>query len=150
MIGSLRVWDRRLRPCPAVYKAPPPPAAKAGTAGFLPGRRSEMILPQVHSKEAAMPLFIMSINWTEQGIRTIKDWPKRMGDTHAFAKKVGVEVQEVYLTAGEYDLIAVVDAAGDDNIAKFALGLGVNGNVRTKTARAWSESELRKMVSELP
>ena len=86
-----------------------------------------------------MPLFIMSMNWTEQGIRTIKDWPKRMGDTHAFAKKVGVEVKEVYLTAGEYDLIAIVDAANDDNIAKFALGLGVNGNVRTKTARAWSE-----------
>jgi hypothetical protein len=41
-----------------------------------------------------MPLFIMSMSWSEQGIRTIKDWPKRMGDTHAFAKKVGVEVKE--------------------------------------------------------
>ena len=97
-----------------------------------------------------MPLFIMSMNWTEQGVRTIKDWPKRMGDTHAFAKKVGVEVKEVYLTAGEYDLIAIVDAANDDSIAKFALGIGANGNVRTRTARAWTKSELRKMVSELP
>jgi uncharacterized protein with GYD domain len=30
-------------------------------------------------KEAPMPLFILSMNWTEQGIRTIKDWPKRLG-----------------------------------------------------------------------
>jgi uncharacterized protein with GYD domain len=97
-----------------------------------------------------MPLFIMSINWTEQGVRTIKDWPKRMNDTNALAKQVGVEVKEVYLTAGDYDLITIVDAANDDNIAKFALGLGAKGNVRTKTARAWSEAELRKMVSELP
>ena len=97
-----------------------------------------------------MPLFIMSMSWSEQGIRTIKDWPKRMGDTHAFAKKVGVEVKEVYLTTGEYDLVAFVDAPNDDNIAKFALGIGANGNVRTRTARAWTEPELRKMVSELP
>jgi uncharacterized protein with GYD domain len=97
-----------------------------------------------------MAQFIMFMNWTEQGIRTIKDWPKRMADTHAYAKKVGVEVREVYLTAGEHDLVALVDAANDDNIAKFALGIGVNGNVRTRTARAWSEAELRKMASELP
>jgi uncharacterized protein with GYD domain len=97
-----------------------------------------------------MAHFIMSMNWTEQGIRTIKDWPKRMGDTHALAQKVGVEVKQVFLTAGEYDLIAVVETANDDNIAKFALGIGVNGNVRTRTARAWSEAELRKLVSELP
>ena len=95
-------------------------------------------------------MFIVSINWTEQGIRTIKDWPKRMSETTALAQQVGVEVKETYLTAGDYDLIAIVDAANDDNIAKFALGLGIRGNVRTRTARAWSEAELRKMVAELP
>jgi uncharacterized protein with GYD domain len=101
-------------------------------------------------KEAPMPLFILSMNWTEQGIRTIKDWPKRLSETHAFAKKVGVEVKETYLTAGEYDLIAIIDAANDDNMARFALGIGQNGNVRTRTARAWTEPELQKMISELP
>jgi uncharacterized protein with GYD domain len=97
-----------------------------------------------------MPMFIMSINWTEQGVRTIRNWPQRMTDAQDYAKKVGVEIKDVYLTAGDHDLVVILDAKNDDNIAKFALGIGANGNVRTKTARAWKESELRKLVSELP
>jgi uncharacterized protein with GYD domain len=97
-----------------------------------------------------MPVFIMSINWTEQGIRTIKDWPKRMSDARDYGKKVGVEIKDVYLTSGDNDLVAILDTANDDNVAKFALGMGGKGNIRTKTVRAWTEAELRKMVSELP
>ena len=97
-----------------------------------------------------MPLFMMSMNWTEQGIRTIRDWPKRIADARAFAKKVGVEIKDVYLTSGDNDLIAILAAPDADSVAKFALGVGAHGNVRTKTAHAWTETELAKMISELP
>ena len=97
-----------------------------------------------------MPLFIMSMNWTEQGIKTIRDWPKRMKDARSFAKKVGVKIKDVYLTCGDYDLIAVLDAPSADNVARFALGVGAYGNVRTRTAPAWTESELAKLVTDLP
>jgi len=46
--------------------------------------------------------------------------------------------------------VLLVDTASGDNIAKFALALGAVGNVRTRTARAWSEAEFVKLVSELP
>lgn len=49
-------------------------------------------------------------------------------------------------TLGEADAVV----ASGDNIAKFALALGAAGNVRTRTARAWSEAEFVKLVSELP
>ena len=94
--------------------------------------------------------FIVSINWTEQGIRTIKDWPKRMGAARELAKKVGVEIKEVYLTSGDHDLVAIIDTASDDSVAKFALAMGGVGNVRTNTVRAWSEAEFVKLVGELP
>ena len=97
-----------------------------------------------------MPMFIMSLNWTEQGIRTIRDWPKRVADARAYAKKVGVEIKEVYLTSGDHDLVTILETPNGDNVAKFALGLGMVGNVRTKTVRAWSEAELQKFVAELP
>jgi len=97
-----------------------------------------------------MPLFIMSMSWTEKGISTIRDWPKRMKDARSFAKKVNVKIKDVYLTMGDYDLIAVLEASKSDNIAKFALGVGAHGNVRTKTARAWTEPQLATLVSELP
>jgi uncharacterized protein with GYD domain len=97
-----------------------------------------------------MPLFIMSMSWTEKGIHTIRDWPKRAGDARSFGKKVGVTIKNVYLTSGEHDLIAVLEAADADSIAKFALGVGAHGNVRTKTAHAWDETELAKFVADLP
>ncbi len=97
-----------------------------------------------------MPLFIMSLSWTEQGIKTIRDWKKRMGDARTYAKKVGVEIKDVYLTTGDYDLIVVMQAPSADNVARFALGVGAHGNVRSKTAQAWTEAELVKFVADLP
>jgi uncharacterized protein with GYD domain len=93
---------------------------------------------------------MLSLNWTDQGARGIKDAPKRVQASRELAKKVGVEVKQVYLTSGDSDLVVFIDAANGDNVAKFALALGSLGNVRTRTARAWSEAEYLKMVSELP
>jgi uncharacterized protein with GYD domain len=104
---------------------------------------------KVHTKEASMQ-FIISLNWTEQGIRTVKESPRRARAARELASKVGVEIKEVYLTSGENDLILLLETQSGDNAAKFALALGSLGNVRTRTARAWSESEYQKLVSELP
>jgi uncharacterized protein with GYD domain len=97
-----------------------------------------------------MPTFMMSLNWTDQGIRAIKDSPKRSEAARDLAKKVGVEIKHLYLTAGDTDLVLFVDAPSGENVAKFALALSSLGNVRTRTARAWSAEEYRKIVSELP
>ena len=35
------------------------------------------------------------MNWTEQGIRSVKDAPKRAEASKELAKKVGVEIKEV-------------------------------------------------------
>lgn len=95
-------------------------------------------------------LFISSINWTEQGIRNVKDAPKRAQAARDIAKKVGVEFKELYLTSGETDLVAILETANGDNVAKFAMAIGALGNVRTRTARAWTETEMQKLISELP
>ena len=95
-------------------------------------------------------LFVMSINFTDQGIRNIKDGPKRAKAARELAKKMGVEIKQVYLTSGESDLLVIAEAKNGDNVAKFALTLGSKGNVRTRTARAWTEPEYAKLISELP
>ena len=95
-------------------------------------------------------LFIVSINWTEQGIRTVKDAPKRAQAARDLGKKMGVDIKQIYLTSGEHDLVAIVETANGDNMAKFAMTLGAMGNVRTSTARAWTEPEFHKLISELP
>jgi uncharacterized protein with GYD domain len=95
-------------------------------------------------------LFMLSINFTDQGLRSIKDAPKRTQGARDLAKKVGVDIKQIYLSSGESDLITIVDAPSGDNIAKMALALGSLGNVRTRTSRLWSEAEYMKIVSELP
>jgi uncharacterized protein with GYD domain len=100
--------------------------------------------------EDLMPTFILSLNWTDQGIRGVKDAPKRSQAARELAKKLGVEVKQIYLTSGENDLLIIVDAPSGDNVAKFALATGSLGNVRTRTARAWSEPEFQQLISELP
>jgi uncharacterized protein with GYD domain len=97
-----------------------------------------------------MPMFILSLNWTDQGIRSVKEAPKRSQAARELASKVGVEIKQLYLTSGEDDLLAIVDTSNGDNVAKFALALSALGNVRTRTARAWPEAEFQKLISELP
>jgi uncharacterized protein with GYD domain len=97
-----------------------------------------------------MPLFIVAINWTDQGIRAVKDAPKRSQAAKELAKKVGINIKEIYLTSGENDLLAIIDAPSGDNVAKFAMAIGSQGNVRTKSSRAWTEAEYTKLISELP
>jgi uncharacterized protein with GYD domain len=100
--------------------------------------------------EDAMPLFICMINWTEQGIRAVKDSPKRAQAARELAKKLGVEMKELYLTSGDSDLLVILEAANGDSVAKFALAIGAQGSVRTRTCRAWREAEYQKLIAELP
>ena len=97
-----------------------------------------------------MALFIVSINWTDQGIRSVKDAPKRSRAAKDLAKKLRVEIKQIYLTSGDSDLVAIIDAPSGDNVAKLAMALGAQGNIRTKTARAWTEPEFTKLIAELP
>ena len=97
-----------------------------------------------------MPTFIITGTWTDQGIRAVKEVPKRAQAARDLAKKLGVDIKQVYLTSGESDLLIIVETANVDNIPKFAMALGSLGNVRTRTVRAWPEAEMTKFISELP
>jgi uncharacterized protein with GYD domain len=97
-----------------------------------------------------MPTFLITMSWTEQGIRNIKDAPKRAAAARETAKKLDVEIKETYVTTGHSDLLAIVESASGDNVAKFCMAIGSQGNVRTRTVRAWSQADYAKLISELP
>jgi uncharacterized protein with GYD domain len=97
-----------------------------------------------------MPRFIMTGTWTDQGIRAVKEAPKRGQAELDLAKKLGVEIKQVFLTSGESDLLLILETPNADNIPKFAMAIGSFGNVRTRTVRAWPEAEMTKFISELP
>jgi uncharacterized protein with GYD domain len=95
-------------------------------------------------------LFIISLNFTERGIREIKDDSKRAHAAQDLAKKCGCEIKQIFLTCGEYDLIQIVETANAENIARYALANGSLGFVRSHTALAWPLEEATRIMSALP
>ena len=49
-----------------------------------------------------MPTFILSLNWTEQGIRSVKETPKRAQAARELGKRMGVDIKSIYLTTGDF------------------------------------------------
>ncbi len=97
-----------------------------------------------------MSTYIMLFSYTDQGIRNIKDSPKRADAARELAKTCGAEMKGLYLTLGSYDLVATVEASSDDAVAKFALAIGSLGNVRSTTLKAFTENEYREIIQALP
>ncbi len=96
-----------------------------------------------------MATFITLVNFTDQGIRNVKDSPDRYEAFRAMAEKVGVKVKGFYYTIGHYDMVLIVE--GSDEAAMTAmLKLGSLGNVRTETLRGFTSEEMRKMIGKMP
>ncbi len=97
-----------------------------------------------------MAKYIVLLNYTQQGISKVKDSPHRAEAARALARECGAEMKEIYLTLGDTDIVAHVEADSDEAMARFALAVGSQGNVRSKTLRAFTEDEFREIVQSLP
>ena len=95
-----------------------------------------------------MPHYIILWNWTEQGIRNVKDAPARVASARAAAEKLGGKLT-IYYTIGTYDTVGVAEFQNDETLANFLLSLGKLGNVRSTSLRAFSESEAAAVIAKL-
>ena len=96
-----------------------------------------------------MPTYISLANWTDQGVRNVKDGPKRLDVAKKMIKDIGGELKAFYMTMGGYDLVTIVEAPNDEAVAKLLLTIGGLGNIRTTTLRAFTEAETRKIIASL-
>ncbi len=97
-----------------------------------------------------MSMYILLVNYTPQGIANIKESPDRANAARELARTCGAEMKDVYMTLGDYDIVATVEAQNDQAMAKFVLALGSLGNVRTTTLKAFTEPEFREIIRALP
>jgi uncharacterized protein with GYD domain len=97
-----------------------------------------------------MAKYILLLNYTQQGISKVKESPHRAEAARALARECGAEMKELYLTLGEYDLVVHVEAESPEAIARFALAVGSQGNVRSKTLQAFTEDQFQEIVASLP
>ena len=96
-----------------------------------------------------MAKYILLLNWTDQGIKAIKDSPKRLDAARQAAAKAGLTMGDFYMTIGGYDMVLHAEAHDDAALAKFVLAVASGGNVRTTTLKAFPEAEYREIVAGL-
>jgi uncharacterized protein with GYD domain len=94
-----------------------------------------------------MPAYMLLCNYTDQGIRNIKEAPNRRAAAIELGKNLGVDIKAAYLAIGPYDLVIQVEASNDEALATFLLSLASKGNVRTTSLKLFPEAEFDKIVA---
>ncbi len=92
-----------------------------------------------------MATYIALINFTDQGIRNIKDSPKRFDAATKLAKSVGVKLKQGFYTMGQYDMVIIAEGT-EEAAAAWLFKIGSLGNVKSSTLRAFSVDETRKIM----
>ena len=96
-----------------------------------------------------MPTYIALLNFTDQGIRTIRETLDRAERAAEMAQKHGARLEPLYWTVGPYDVVGILEAPDDESATAFALQVGSGGAVRTTTLRAYDREAMSGIIERL-
>jgi uncharacterized protein with GYD domain len=97
-----------------------------------------------------MPTYISLVQFTDKGIQAAKATTQRVAEWAARVQSMGVSVNQMYWTLGEYDQVCVFEAPDDETAASVLLAADLLGNIRTQTLRAFAASEMEKILAKVP
>jgi uncharacterized protein with GYD domain len=96
-----------------------------------------------------MPTYVVLVNWTEQGLKNVKQTLQRTDSGGEIAQKHGVKLEQAYWTVGAYDMLTIFEAPDEEALSAHLLEIGSLGNVRTTTLRAYDEQEMSAILQRL-
>ena len=96
-----------------------------------------------------MATFVILYKYTEQGIKNIKDGPKRVEAAKKAAAKAGITIKETLWSQGEYDFLSIGEAADEYAATAFNINILKRGNVHTHTMRAFTAEEMTKILAHV-
>jgi uncharacterized protein with GYD domain len=96
-----------------------------------------------------MVTYVVLANFTDQGIRSAKDSPKRAEAFKQMAKTFGVTVKELFWTQGRYDIVTIVEAPDELSATALSLSISALGNIRTESLRAFSATDMTQIVGKM-
>jgi len=96
-----------------------------------------------------MGKYVLLLNWTDQGIKNVKDTIKRAESFKSYLEKRGGKLTDLFYTFGQYDLVVTAELPSDEIAMSISLGTGALGNVRVTTLKAFGLDETRKIIGEL-
>lgn len=97
-----------------------------------------------------MVTYIGMLTFTDKGIQSIKDSTKRAAAAKEAGKKLGVNMRDIFWTLGDCDLVCVLEAEDEQALTAFNLAIAMQGNVRTRSLRAYTAGEMDKILAKLP
>jgi uncharacterized protein with GYD domain len=95
-----------------------------------------------------MAKFVILINFTEQGVKTIGYWQKRAEAARSEFSAVGAKLSQVYVTMGSYDAVVIAEGSAEA-VAAAVLKMGKRGNVRANTLTAFTGDEFAKVAAKV-
>jgi uncharacterized protein with GYD domain len=113
--------------------------------GLVPSR----LRPTRRRKGERMPTYVVLVNFTDQGIRNVKQTTERTVHGGEIAEKHGLKLEQVYWTVGPYDMVAVFEAPDDEAMSAHLLEISSSSNIRTTTLRAYDEQEMSGILQRL-
>ena len=96
-----------------------------------------------------MPTYVSLLNFTDEGIRTVRDTLERNERAAGLAEKYGARLVQSYWTVGPYDIVIVLEAPDDESATAFWLEIGSIGAARTTTLRAYNREEMAGIIERL-
>ncbi len=96
-----------------------------------------------------MPAYITLFNWTDQGVRNVKDTAKRAQAAREAWEAAGGSFIGIWWTFGQYDGFVVHEAPDDATANRLLMNTGMKGDVRTTTLRAFGEEEIEEILESL-
>lgn len=97
-----------------------------------------------------MAKYITLFSFTDQGIRNVKSTVERARSARQALEDMGIHMTGIWWTLGQYDIVCTLEAPDDEAIGRAGLALGMQGNVRSTTLRAFDEDEMMRIVESLP
>ena len=97
-----------------------------------------------------MVTYIGMLNFTDKGLQSVKETTKRAAAAKESAKKLGVNMRDIYWTMGDCDVVCVLEADDEQALAAFSLAVAMQGNVRTRSLRAYTAGEMDGILAKLP
>ncbi len=97
-----------------------------------------------------MATYVALVNFTDQGVRNIRQTTERAKALMNAAANLGVRIKEIYWTLGAFDAVFTADAPDEETLTAFTLSVGSLGNIRTQTLRAFSADEMNKILEKVP
>ena len=100
--------------------------------------------------EKVKPTYVSLVKFTEKGVQNAKQTTQRLAAWAAKVQSMGVTIKEMHWTLGEYDQVCIFEAPDDETAASVLLAADMLGNIRTQTMRAFTASEMEKILAKVP